>query len=130
VRDLDVGEELVGRLMVGSPGLTADIASPLFEAPVPWVAMAVDQCRRGRPDDVPVGARIREHDARLAPTPREPQTLELLATGLSNKEIAMALSGTLRAVDVHVSHVVRKAGVHSRTALLARLSQARPLPPT
>jgi DNA-binding CsgD family transcriptional regulator len=124
VRDLHVGEDLVGRLMVDSPGLTADIASPLFEALIPWIAMAVDQCRRGRPDDGPAGARIRERSARWGLTPREAQTLELLAKGLSNKEIATALSCTLRTAEVHVSHVLRKAGVDSRTALLARLWQA------
>jgi len=47
-------------------------------------------------------------------TEREREVLELLAEGLSNKEIAQALIVTLRTVEFHVSNVLRKLGVMSR----------------
>jgi DNA-binding CsgD family transcriptional regulator len=55
-------------------------------------------------------------------TPREQEILDLVAQGKANKEIAAALGISERTARTHVSHVLRKLGVTSRTqaALLAR----------
>lgn len=62
-------------------------------------------------------ARVRE-----SLTEREAEVLHHLANGLSNKEIAQALSITLRTTDFHVSNILRKLGALSRVeaALWAR----------
>ncbi len=48
-------------------------------------------------------------------TERETDVLRLLATGRSNKEIAAALVITEKTVKAHVSHILAKLGVTSRT---------------
>jgi predicted ATPase/DNA-binding CsgD family transcriptional regulator len=49
-------------------------------------------------------------------TPREMEILRLLADGLPDREIAAALSISLRTVNGHVTHLLTKLGVESRTA--------------
>ncbi|QIM19165.1 AAA family ATPase [Leucobacter coleopterorum] len=61
-------------------------------------------------------------------TPREQQVLDLVAEGLSNRQIGERLFISAKTVSVHVSAVLRKLGVSSRT-LAARselVSEARP----
>jgi DNA-binding NarL/FixJ family response regulator len=48
-------------------------------------------------------------------TERETEVLKLLAQGQSNKEIARALTVSEQTVKTHVSHVLEKLGVPSRT---------------
>ena len=48
-------------------------------------------------------------------TPREREILDLVARGQANKEIAAALGISERTARTHVSHVLRKLGVSSRT---------------
>ncbi len=48
-------------------------------------------------------------------TPRELETLQWLAVGLSNKEIARALSVSPRTVNFHLDNLYSKLGVSSRT---------------
>ncbi len=48
-------------------------------------------------------------------TPRETQVLGLLARGLANKHIAVELGLGLRTIEGHVSNVLTKLGVGSRT---------------
>jgi DNA-binding CsgD family transcriptional regulator len=48
-------------------------------------------------------------------TAREGQVLELVATGASNREIATALFNSEKTVSVHVSNILAKLGVRSRT---------------
>jgi DNA-binding NarL/FixJ family response regulator len=52
-------------------------------------------------------------------TVREQQVLELLATGMRNKEIASALGITADTTGAHVKSIYAKFGVHDRTAALA-----------
>jgi DNA-binding NarL/FixJ family response regulator len=65
--------------------------------------------RRVRNDAVQVGAL----------TPRETDVLELLARGRANKQIAAELGLGLRTVEGHVSNVLAKLGVQSRTEAVA-----------
>lgn len=52
---------------------------------------------------------------RLTLTQRETDVLRLLAQGKSNKEISLALNIGEQTVKTHVSHVLSKLGVSSRT---------------
>lgn len=52
-------------------------------------------------------------------TPREEQVLQLLATGLTNRAIADRLHVTTRTVDTHVSRILTKLGVSTRSAATA-----------
>lgn len=47
-------------------------------------------------------------------TEREREVLELIAQGLSSKEIAHQLGLTVRTVDFHVANILQKLGVVSR----------------
>lgn len=53
-------------------------------------------------------------------TAREQQVLELLAEGLSNRQIAERLFISIKTVSVHVSAVLRKLGASTRTEAAAR----------
>lgn len=53
-------------------------------------------------------------------TAREAQVLELLAEGLSNRQIAERLFISIKTVSVHVSAILRKLGVATRTEAAAR----------
>jgi len=58
---------------------------------------------------------VRAPESPEALTKRETEVLRALARGLSNKEIAVALFITEKTVKTHVSNVLRKLGVPSRT---------------
>ena len=52
-------------------------------------------------------------------TPREQQVAELIAEGLSNKEIAARLVISQRTVESHVEHILHKFGFMSRAQVAA-----------
>ena len=54
-------------------------------------------------------------DLEVPLTKRESEVLKQLAQGLSNKEIAQALSISYETVKEHVQHILRKVGVSDRT---------------
>jgi DNA-binding CsgD family transcriptional regulator/PAS domain-containing protein len=54
-------------------------------------------------------------------TSREREVLVLLARGATNKEISARLDCTVATVEAHVTHLLRKAGCESRSAVIARL---------
>ncbi|MEY3463298.1 MAG: hypothetical protein RLZZ468_1076 [Cyanobacteriota bacterium] len=51
-------------------------------------------------------------------SPRELEIIELVAQGLTNQEIAAALTISKRTVDNHVSNIFTKTGAKNRVALL------------
>lgn len=70
-------------------------------------------------------------------TPREREVLELMAKGLSNADIAVALEISPSTAKTHVASVLRRLGAGNRTEAvglwnsgLARPAGALPLPPT
>lgn len=52
-------------------------------------------------------------------TPREAQVLELLITGDTNRDMAITLGCAEATIEIHVSRLLRKAGVDTRTALVS-----------
>lgn len=54
-------------------------------------------------------------DVEVPLTQRESEVLRQLANGLTNKEIALALSISYETVKEHVQHILRKIGVSDRT---------------
>ncbi|WP_199546919.1 LuxR C-terminal-related transcriptional regulator [Streptomyces sp. N35] len=54
-------------------------------------------------------------------TPRELQVAQMVAQGLSNREIAEKLVLSKRTIDVHVEHILSKFGITSRHEIGARL---------
>lgn len=52
-------------------------------------------------------------------TASELRVAELVAEGLSNKEVAVRLVVTVRTVEAHLSKIYAKLGVRSRTELAA-----------
>jgi len=61
-------------------------------------------------------------------TPREREVMLRVADGLSNAQIASALVVEPCTVRKHLEHVYEKLGVRSRTAALAKVRAAGPLP--
>ncbi len=70
------------------------------------------------------GARIHVLAERWGLTAREVEVLERIIQGESNKAIAARLGCAERTVEVHVTHVLSKAAVESRSALIAKFFQA------
>ena len=60
-------------------------------------------------------AKLAEGVTRVQLTPRELSTLQLMADGKSNKEIANALGISERTVKTHLGHLFEKLGAASRT---------------
>lgn len=60
-------------------------------------------------------------EALAALTASERRVARLAADGLTNREIALQLVVTVKAVEWHLSHVYRKLGIRSRAALAASL---------
>jgi LuxR family maltose regulon positive regulatory protein len=61
-------------------------------------------------------------------TERELEVLQLVAEGLSNKEIAQRLSISLRTVKWHTSNIYGKLGVKNRTQAVAKARSLAVLP--
>jgi DNA-binding CsgD family transcriptional regulator len=70
---------------------------------------------------VAVGVSVRTATERWRLTPRQSQVLDLVARGSTNALIADELSIGEGTVEFHLSAIFDKAGVESRTMLLARL---------
>jgi DNA-binding NarL/FixJ family response regulator len=66
-------------------------------------------------------------DARDELTARERQVLELIAEGLSNREIGQRLFISTKTASVHVSAILRKLGATSRTQAAVIAQRAAPV---
>ena len=63
----------------------------------------------------PVAASLARHHERDRLTPRELEVLELMAQGMSNKEIALKIGRTDETVKIHLKSVFAKLKVTTRT---------------
>ncbi len=70
--------------------------------------------------DAAASARTRPDELVEPLTAREREILELLAAGLTNREIAQRLVLSARTVETHVARVTGKLGVNSRARAVAR----------
>jgi FixJ family two-component response regulator len=61
-------------------------------------------------------------------TPRELQVMELVATGLLNKQVGAELGMALKTVKTHRAHVMQKLGITSVAELMRVLQQAEMTP--
>jgi DNA-binding CsgD family transcriptional regulator len=66
-------------------------------------------------------ARVAAATRRFKLTPRESEVVAWIARGATNQRIAAELGCSERTVELHVTHILDKAGVASRTALVAAL---------
>jgi DNA-binding NarL/FixJ family response regulator len=57
---------------------------------------------------------------------RESQVAALVASGLTNAEIAARLEVTVKAIEKHLSSIYRKLGFSSRTRLLLYVRETAP----
>jgi len=77
-----------------------------------------------RPQPAPTakrGTRSRNDQSPL--TPRERQIAELVASGMSNKEIATTLVISKRTAETHVEHILTKLGFNNRNQVTAWVSE-------
>lgn len=56
-----------------------------------------------------------ELDGLASPDPREAKALELIADGLTNRQVGQQLEVTVHAVKFHLASICRKLGVMNRT---------------
>jgi DNA-binding NarL/FixJ family response regulator len=130
---------LMDLLMPGMDGVTATAAGYLLkDAEADEVAAAIRAARRGEVHLDPAIAKqltrslvAPEPQPLQALTDREREVLVLVAQGLSNQQIADALVISERTARTHVSNILSKLGVASRTqaALMAIREGVAPAPP-
>jgi two-component system NarL family response regulator len=70
----------------------------------------------GRPMPADVAERLAEREEQGTLTRREVQVVELIATGMRNKEVAGVLNISEETVQAHVKNILAKLGVRDRTA--------------
>ncbi len=101
------------------PGDTSEAVASLLRLGAPATAQAVrrDLAQRGLP--VPRGPRGASRSNKAGLTARELEILGYLVEGLSDAEIATRLTLSERTVGHHVSAVLRKLGVPSRSRAAA-----------
>jgi DNA-binding NarL/FixJ family response regulator len=59
----------------------------------------------------------------MAFSARESQVAQLVASGLSNAQVAERLDVSVKAVEKHLSSIYRKVGFRSRTRLLLYVTE-------
>jgi DNA-binding CsgD family transcriptional regulator len=118
----------------GSLRLYAGLVALLFAALGIWLGLSLG---RKKPEvivrevQVPVGGPFVRDEARVAElsiTPRELEILELIAAGLSNREIAGRLFVSENTVKTHSSRVFDKLGARRRTQAVQLAKAARLIP--
>ncbi|MGH2561470.1 MAG: tetratricopeptide repeat protein [Thermomicrobiales bacterium] len=128
--------EQAARLFGAAEALTEEIAVPLMVPPPSRYRRMVTMLRdelgadafavawtagRALPAADAVAEALCQTDTPAGPphtslTPREIDVLQLLISGLSDREIAEELFVSVRTVEGHVSHILGKLGVRTRTA--------------
>jgi non-specific serine/threonine protein kinase len=103
-------DETFGAAWDEGTALSPDDAAEMAMALLGAILYAGSTSRRSRPSRVPGGL-----------TRREYQVVQQIALGLTNREIAVALSLSEKTIEMHVSHSLAKLDVRSRAQLAAWL---------
>ena len=76
------------------------------------------------------GGSLPTHEARRPGdvSPREAEIAGLVATGMTNRQIASRLHLAERTVDAHVEHIMNKLGYRSRAQIAAWIARSTPSP--
>jgi ATP/maltotriose-dependent transcriptional regulator MalT len=143
-----IGYMDAGRFVEAAAGIRASIGAPLspterrlLEARLPGVDRVAEAGRAGSPRwsldracDVAIDVLSSETTMPAAPrearprlTPRETEVAELVARGLSNREIAQTLTIAERTATSHLEHVLNKLGFHSRSQIATWVTEQRRL---
>ena len=101
-------------LQIGVPGYLPETGSSAEPA------AAVRAVTAGRTIVVSHGTGVGAEPLGAPLTPREHEVLRLMATGLRNADIARRLSVSVKTVEHHVSNVLVKLGVQSRTQAIIK----------
>jgi DNA-binding NarL/FixJ family response regulator len=105
------GDEDVHRAL--DAGALGYLLKDMLVADVLKVIRSVIAGRRGIPPAI--AATLAQHTPRIALTPRETEVISLIATGLTNGEIAQRIGRTEETVKVHVKNILRKLNAQDRT---------------
>jgi len=105
------GDEDVHRAL--DAGAVGYVLKDMLVADVLKVIRSVIAGRRGIPPAI--AATLAQHTPRIALTPRETEVISLIATGLTNGEIAQRIGRTEETVKVHVKNILRKLNAQDRT---------------
>jgi len=89
--------------------------------------MTVEQAAAYALADAPEEGQVHSRP-NLSLTSRELEVAKLVATGLTNRQIAERLYLSVRTVDVHVDHILTKLSFNTRTQLAAWVHEAKALP--
>jgi non-specific serine/threonine protein kinase len=81
--------------------------------------LALDKALAFALDERPTAAATPSRSGGIALTRREKEIVDLVARGMSNKEIAAALVISLRTAEGHVEHILAKLGFTSRAQIAA-----------
>ena len=116
-------------LAAGASGylLKRDIPARLIEA-------LDDALAGGAPMSSAIARKVVQHFYQAAPktppdshlTPRETETLEMLAKGLLYKEISAAMGVRIETIRFHIGNIYRKLHVHTRTEAVIKYLDGTP----
>ncbi|WP_292926680.1 helix-turn-helix transcriptional regulator [Novosphingobium sp. PASSN1] len=113
---------LLERRLHGLADLVVDkLLDDLFDQPFGQMALhAVLPCARGI---LQPGASLGGQNGDIVLSPRESQIAALICEGKQNKQVAYQLALSEFTVENHLRRIYRKLGIHSRAALVARISR-------
>jgi two-component system, NarL family, response regulator YdfI len=109
-------DEIIAAVEAVSAGLVA-LDAETFAALLSQHNSAIDDLSSARPGEGSLDIDVPEIDAL---TPREREVLEMLAEGLSNKEIAWRMRISEHTVKFHVASIFAKLDVSTRTEAVMR----------
>ena len=109
------GDEDIHRAL--DAGAMGYLVKDMLAAEVLKVIRSVMAGRRGIPPVV--AAKLAEHTPRIALTPRETEVICLMASGLTNAQIAERIGRAEETVKVHVKNILQKLDVRDRTEAVA-----------
>ena len=105
------GDEDIFRAL--SAGAKGYVVKGMLRTQLLTVLRQVHDGQRGIPPEVAL--RLAEYTPRVHLTPRETEVLQLMAKGLSNREIAAVVGREESTIKVHVKSVLSKLDVNDRT---------------